>query len=232
MSAGSRSAVPCTRWKEPPRLRAKARARVVFPLPGTSSMSTWPPESSAHATSCTAVSRPRTTRRTLSTTPLAQAGGRARHAFGCGTVGAVTVEPGTVRHGSGGAVGSGPGAVGAHGGRRARGQDRSFRRRRVLDPSDCEVPALIGPTMAIGESRTNWLRLRLWTGERHSSSHAELPSARHGLSEHASADPAASAAPAASQRDWQARHQNRLRPAISSVATGVPHTRQGSPVRR
>ena len=36
----------------------------------------------------------------------------------------------------------------------------------------------------------------------------------------------------AAQAAWQRGHQNRLRPAITWVATGVRHTRQGSPVRR
>ena len=35
-----------------------------------------------------------------------------------------------------------------------------------------------------------------------------------------------------SQDAWQRGHQNRLRPPITSVATGVPQTRQGRPVRR
>src|SRR3954453_14483194 len=78
MSAGSRSAVPCTRRKLPPRLRATARASVVLPVPGTSSPSTWPPASTAQTTSSTCQRRPCTTCSTLSTSAAATAVASAR----------------------------------------------------------------------------------------------------------------------------------------------------------
>ena len=43
-SVGRRSGVNWMRAKVPPRVRARARARVVFPTPGTSSTRRWPPE--------------------------------------------------------------------------------------------------------------------------------------------------------------------------------------------
>ena len=46
-SLGSRSGVPWTREKSRPRARLKARARSVFPTPGTSSIRTWPPANRA-----------------------------------------------------------------------------------------------------------------------------------------------------------------------------------------
>ena len=43
MSEGNRSGVNCTRVQRTPRLRARAFAVMVLPVPGTSSSSTWPP---------------------------------------------------------------------------------------------------------------------------------------------------------------------------------------------
>src|SRR5690606_4502720 len=54
-SAGSRSEVNCTRWKDSPTVAARAWARVVLPSPGRSSIRTWPPASratNARRTSC------------------------------------------------------------------------------------------------------------------------------------------------------------------------------------
>src|SRR5690606_12671763 len=45
MSEGSRSAVNWLRWNSRPRVAAMARARVVLPRPGRSSISRWPPAS-------------------------------------------------------------------------------------------------------------------------------------------------------------------------------------------
>ena len=66
-SLGSRSGAPCTRRKCAATERANACARVVLPWPGVSSMSTWPPERNAAASSRTAVDWPRTTCETLPT---------------------------------------------------------------------------------------------------------------------------------------------------------------------
>src|SRR6056297_2289415 len=43
MSVGRRSGVNWTRWNSAPTTRARALARVVLPVPGTSSSNTWPP---------------------------------------------------------------------------------------------------------------------------------------------------------------------------------------------
>ncbi len=107
MSDGSRSAVAWTRWNEPPSERAKARASVVLPLPGTSSMSAWPPESNAQQTSSTAAVRPCTTCSTLTMIDRAEAVSAARGcwagscAWPCGSSG-VLVTAGSApsaRHG-------------------------------------------------------------------------------------------------------------------------------------
>ena len=62
ISAGSRSGVNCTRLKPPSTERARALARVVLPVPGTSSSSTWPPASSAVSVSSISRSLPTITR--------------------------------------------------------------------------------------------------------------------------------------------------------------------------
>src|SRR4051794_9473379 len=67
-SAGSRSAVPCTRAKARSSERASARARVVLPTPGRSSMSTWPSASMATRTSSSTASLTSTARRTFPAT--------------------------------------------------------------------------------------------------------------------------------------------------------------------
>src|SRR3954470_20841603 len=67
-SAGSRSAVPCTRAKARSSERAMARASVVLPTPGRSSTSTWPSATSATSTSSSTSSRTSTARRTFPAT--------------------------------------------------------------------------------------------------------------------------------------------------------------------
>ncbi len=47
MSDGSRSGVHCSRFMPMSSERARARASIVLPVPGTSSSSTWPRQSSA-----------------------------------------------------------------------------------------------------------------------------------------------------------------------------------------
>src|SRR2546430_10409126 len=62
MSVGSRSGVNCTRLKSPANSFASAFASVVLPTPGTSSISTWLPESSATARWSMTSAFPRITR--------------------------------------------------------------------------------------------------------------------------------------------------------------------------
>ena len=61
-SAGSRSGVNCTRLKSRPNAAANDRAISVFPRPGRSSMSTWPPASTVVRISVSAPRLPTTTR--------------------------------------------------------------------------------------------------------------------------------------------------------------------------
>src|SRR3954451_14876359 len=67
-SAGSRSAVPCTRAKARSSERASARASVVLPTPGRSSTSTCPSAATATSTSARTSSRTSQARRTFSAT--------------------------------------------------------------------------------------------------------------------------------------------------------------------
>ncbi len=71
MSDGMRSGVNWMRLKLHPTDRASALASVVLPMPGTSSMSTWPSQSIATSASSIAASRPTMTRPTFSRTRAA-----------------------------------------------------------------------------------------------------------------------------------------------------------------
>src|SRR5713226_2066509 len=66
-SAGSRSGVNCSRSKAQPRERDSDLASMVFPTPGTSSISTWPRLSSAITHSSISASLPTSTRLTFRT---------------------------------------------------------------------------------------------------------------------------------------------------------------------
>src|SRR5207245_1698669 len=70
-SLGGRAGGHWTRRKSARIERASARASIVLPTPGTSSMSTWPRASSAATTVSTAARLPSTTRSTLSTSRAA-----------------------------------------------------------------------------------------------------------------------------------------------------------------
>src|SRR3989338_1628745 len=60
MSLGRRSEVNWILWNERPKLRARARARVVLPTPGTSSMRRWPSEKRQRSAWRTIPALPRT----------------------------------------------------------------------------------------------------------------------------------------------------------------------------
>jgi hypothetical protein len=66
MSEGIRSGVNCTRWNRSPSIAASIRTSVVFPTPGTSSISTWFP-----------VRMPTMTRRRGSRTPNSRSSTRS-----------------------------------------------------------------------------------------------------------------------------------------------------------
>ena len=66
MSEGMRSGVHWMRWKSAPIERAKARAAIVLPVPGTSSSSTCPRASSATSSSWSGSSAPTMTCATFS----------------------------------------------------------------------------------------------------------------------------------------------------------------------
>ncbi len=70
-SEGNRSGVNWMRWKVQSSERARALARVVLPMPGTSSMSTWPSQSNATIASSITSSLPTITRFTFSVTRAA-----------------------------------------------------------------------------------------------------------------------------------------------------------------
>ena len=73
-SAGSRSAVHCTRAYSASTERASARASAVLPTPGLSSISTWPSASSATSTSRRVASGALTALATLSRSRDAELG--------------------------------------------------------------------------------------------------------------------------------------------------------------
>ena len=102
-SEGSRSLVNCTRWKVPPIDRASARASVVLPTPGTSSISRWPRASRATTAWRIAPGLPRSTRAMLASSAATQVRRRGetlawhgRRAHGLATI---TPPPRTRRRG-------------------------------------------------------------------------------------------------------------------------------------
>src|SRR6266571_1831195 len=86
------------------RERARERARIVLPTPGTSSTSTWPRATRAATTVSTAARLPRTTLSTLRTT-------RARGASAAVLTAASISRPGERAHELPGALDNRPGGV-------------------------------------------------------------------------------------------------------------------------
>ena len=74
------------RWKVPPIERASARASVVLPTPGTSSISRWPRASSATTAWRMAPGLPRSTRATFASSAATSSAGAARRSRGMAVV--------------------------------------------------------------------------------------------------------------------------------------------------